>query len=224
MDTEDLKFALFFLSILVFSIICLLFPIVLAFFLSAIYFIVIAMFGFLCGFASGARIYLRLTIFVCRPYDFGMNPLAFRIREFLAEKIEKIFVILLIASSFFSILIELSHYGISFFPFDLLQYGVFISNLALVSNILILEIVLFKESDWGSWEVRLFLYILAGTLFSYGILTFYRGIPEPLYPPGIYPEMYQLQKYFPFLCLSIFNITASCGLSFSLISAYCDIF
>ncbi|MGD2249116.1 MAG: hypothetical protein PVF58_11985 [Candidatus Methanofastidiosia archaeon] len=221
MDTEDLMLVLLFFSLLVFTFICLLFPIVLAMLLSVGYFIIIAMFGFLCGLASGTRIFAQLTIFVYRPYDPAMSPLHHRIRKFFVRKIEKIIVLLLITSSVFSILIEFSYYGISFLPFNFLKYGVFISNLVLASNIVIMERVLFEE---GNWEIKLFLYILAITLFSYGILTFSHGIREPIYPPDVYPEMYQLQKYFPSLCLSIFNIAASCGFSLTLIDAYCDIF
>jgi hypothetical protein len=219
MDTEDFIFVLLFVGLFVLALISLIFPIVLAMIISAGYLILIAMIGFLCGFISGTRIFLRLTIFVYRPYDLTMNPLYYRIREFLAKKIEKIIVILLIASSVFCILIELSYYGINIFPFNLLEYGVFISNFALAGNIIIIEKIPSEKSDW--W-VKLFLYILAASLFLYGITVFYRGIPEPLYPPDVYPEMYQLQKHLPFLCLSTFNVAGSLGLSSTLIGAYCE--
>jgi hypothetical protein len=217
MDTEDIILALLLVGLLILSFICLLFPVVLALILSLGYFILAAMIGLLCGLISETQVFLKLTVFVYRPYDPTMNPSYYRIRKFLARKIEKVIVFLLIASSIFCILIELSYYGINILPFNLLRYGVFISNLSLASNIIVIEKI---PSEGGDGLARLFLYIIAISLASYGIITFYRGIPEPIYPPNVYPEIYQLQKYLPPLCLSIFNVAASLSLSLTLIDSY----
>lgn len=222
MNTEDIILALVFVGLLILTFIGLLFPAVIATLLALISslgcFIFAAVTGSVCGLISGTQVLLKLTIFVYRPYDLTMNPLYYRIREFLAGKIEKVIVFLLITSSIFCILVELSYYGINVLPFNFLRYGVFLSNLSLASNIVIIEKM---PSGEGNGWAKLFLYILAISLSSYGIITFYRGIPEPIYPQDIYPVIYQLEKYLFPLFLSIFNVAASLSLSLTLIHAYC---
>jgi len=107
LDTEQLIFGFLF-GFAVFTCIFFIFPIVVALPIAILYSVIIAMFGFLCGAATGLRIFIQLTIFVHRPYDPTMSRSHYRIRKFLVRKIEKIIVLLLLASSVLSILIDLN--------------------------------------------------------------------------------------------------------------------
>ena len=97
----------------------------------------------------------------------GTRPFSIRIRKLLARKLEKIFVFLLMTSAVFSVLVELTYCGINPLPPVLIEYGVFISNLVLASNILVLDRILLEADDL--W-VKIFVYVLAIALFVDGTL------------------------------------------------------